>query len=122
MSAFMRLTLPGTMMVVILMVMVAMTMTMMAMVMTAARQQQGARQIDPQAEDGDQGGLSEGDGAGVEQPGDGLAGDAQRHDAEDQRRGETGQIADLAGPETEPPVGGSYGDCKARACEVNRLA
>ena len=104
---------PGVMIIMLIDVLVmVMTMVavvvmamMMMMMMTAPGQQQGADQVDPQTENGDERGLTEGDRARIEQARDGLSGDPERDDAQHQGRGEAGEIAHLAGPEAEAAVG-----------------
>ena len=66
--------------VVIVMLIMEVVMAVVMMVMTAAGEEQGADQIDGEAQDGDQRGLAEGDRARIEEPAHRLARDPQGHD------------------------------------------
>ena len=92
--------------VMIVVVVMAMPVAMTTVVVPPAGQKDGADQIDHETQDGDQRRLAEGDRARIDQAADGLSRDPERHDAQNQRRGEPRQVPDLAGPEAEAPVGG----------------
>src|SRR3546814_2515687 len=86
--------------VVAVVVSVVMVMSVVvAVVMVPAHQQQRADDIDQKPEHRDERRAREIDAHRIDQPQEGFDRDADREDAEDQRRGEAGQIADLAGAE-----------------------
>ena len=74
---------------------------MMMVVIGTSHQQQRAHDVDQEAQYRNQRGIAEIDAHRVDQSGDGFARDTERENAEDQRRCEAGQVANLAGAETE---------------------
>ena len=74
------------------------------MMMLAAAQQPGAGDIHREAEAGDRDRLGEVDRHRREQAGDGLVADQQRDHRQDDRAGEAGEIAELAGAEGEARI------------------
>ncbi len=84
---------------------VVVAMIVMMVVMVAA-QKHGAQQIDQKAQNGNGRCFEECDGTRIDEAKDRLGGNAERHDAQDKRRGEAGEIADLAGAKAEPPLAG----------------
>src|SRR5262249_31803600 len=93
------------MVVIVIMVMIMrmrMSMSMMMIVLTT--QQPGADQIDREAEAGHRNRLAIDDRDRRDQPQRALIGDLDRDDAKNQRAGERGEIAELAGAEGKPRV------------------
>ena len=84
--------------VILVLVIVVIVPVMMMMVVIVA-QEEGAHQIDREAQKRDRDRLVERDRDRVEQPGDRLVGDQQRDHREHDRAGEGGEVAELAGAE-----------------------
>lgn len=76
-------------------------MMVVVMVIGTSHQQQRAHDVDQEAQHRNQRGIAEIDAHRVDQSGDGFARDTERENAEDQRRCEAGQVADLSGAEAE---------------------
>src|SRR3546814_1923600 len=81
--------------------MFVMMVVVVMMMIGTSHQQQRAHDVDQEAQYRNQRGIAEIDAHRVDQSGDGFARDTERENAEDQRRCEAGQVANLAGAETE---------------------
>ena len=91
------------MIAMIMMVIVAMRMIMAFMTMTAAEQPY-AGDIHRKTKTGDRNRFGEIDGNRREEPRDRFIGDEERDHGQNDRAGETGEVADLASPESEAAV------------------
>src|SRR5258708_15390779 len=92
-------------------------MTAAMIVVTATAEQEGAGDVDGQADAGDRDGLGKVDRHRHENPADGFIADQQGDHGEDDGAGEAREIAELAGPECETTVMGmparvAIGECR----------
>src|SRR5689334_15069869 len=91
-------------MIVVMVVVVIMRMSMAMMVIMLTAQQPRADQVDGKPKTGHRDGVAIDDRYRRDQPQHALIGDLDRDDAEDQRAGERGEIAELAGAEREARI------------------
>ena len=97
---------PGMIMGVVMGVIVVVPMPAPLIVAVIAAQQERTGHVDRQAQRSDPCRFREGHVDGLEKAHDGFTRNAQRHDAQHHRRGESRQIADLARAETVTTVEG----------------
>src|SRR3546814_19655050 len=91
-------------MMVVSMLVAVMAMVVMTMAVGATMQHPGARQVDDEPHRGDGDRFVEADRHRRAEAAEGLPGDEQRHQGEDDRTGKSREVAELAGADGEARV------------------